>query len=364
MSSREPGPIAEPPAGANAGFQEGDEGTHPVGPQEHWFESYYLNGFDPESGWGMASRIGFCPNQRFADGFVCLFLPDGSTGFIRTWEPCAADHQGRDSVGAIVHRCQTPFQSWKVSYAGPIYHFEEPARMGDFARTMLADVPRREIELELEFEAIHGAFDFHDSMKREPLGVSELLAKLRPSYLAGHLGPSFRKLAMLRSMSGAHHYEHAGRIRGRIAIDGVSHAVSGFGQRDHSWGVRDMRVPSSWRWFSCQVGDEFCFNATQVDLLGMRVSGGYVYHGGTAEALADWSYTAVRDAVSGGPSSVSLELVSRSGRRFDLTGTSLANIPVLVKTGGQMSVVHEAHTRFTWGEKTGYGVSEFMEQLV
>jgi hypothetical protein len=345
-----------------ADFKASDEGTHPAGSREHWNESFYLNFFDPQRGWGAVSRIGFSPNRGFADGFVCLYLPDGSTRFIPVWEPCS-DHRGRSSAGAVEHVCLEPFRRWRVGYRGPIYQFLEPASMGDSAPAGLAELPGSELELELEFQAIHGAFDFHDSMRRDWLPAADLLAKLKPGYLFEHLGPGLRKLALLRTMSGAQHYEHAGRIEGSIRLDGELTRVAGIGQRDHSWGVRDMRVPANWRWFSGQLGEELCFNAISVEVLGLRASGGYLYHRGKAEALRSWSHRAELEAPRRGPKRVSLELVGYSGRRFELEGTALANIPVIVHTGSSRSVVNEAHTLFTWGEKSGHGVSEFMEQL-
>jgi hypothetical protein len=322
-----------------------------------------VNVFDPERNLGVVSRIAFSPNRGFADGFVFLYLPDGTAGFIRTWERCP-DHRGHNSVGPIEHVCVEPFRQWRLRYRGPLYHFEEPARMGDFMQSMLTDIPRKEIEVDLRFEAIHEVFDFHASMKREWLSGAELLAKLRPRYFFSHLGPALRKLALLRTMSGAQHYEHAGRVEGEVRIGGETHDLKGFGQRDHSWGVRDMRVPTNWRWFSGQFGNELCFNAIKVEVLGLRASGGYVYHDGTVEALASWSYEAEMAAPRQGPKRVSLTLVCGSGKRFELTGTALTNIPVIALTGGDAAVVNEAHTRFVCGERSGHGVSEFMEQLL
>jgi hypothetical protein len=235
--------------------------------------------------------------------------------------------------------------------------------MGEVAPAELADLPGSELELDLEFQAIHEVFDFHDSMRRDWIPAGDLLAKLRPGYFFKHLGPGVRKLALLRTMSGAQHYEHAGWLEGSIRLDGELTRVAGFGQRDHSWGVRDMRVPTNWRWFSGQLGEELCFNAISVEVLGLRASGGYVYHRGRAEALRGWSYRAELEAPQRGPKRVWLELVGHSGQRFELEGTMLANIPVLVHTGTSESVVNEAHTLFAWGGKSGHGVSEFMEQL-
>jgi hypothetical protein len=346
-----------------ASFQQSDERRHQPGPHRHWNESFYVNFFDIDGNWGGASRIGFSPNQGAADGFVCLYFPDGATGFIRTWDICS-DHLDRCAGGPIEHVCVRPFEEWRLRYEGPIYYFEDPAQMGDFGRSMLTHLPQKQVELDVKFEAIHDVFDFHVSMKRRLLSPGELLRKLKPSYLADHLGPAMRKVALLRTMSGAEHYEHAGRVDGRITVDGQTHEFTGFGQRDHSWGVRDMRVPASWRWFSCQFKDEMCFNAIRVEVLGIRASGGYVYHQGQAEALKDWSFQAQLDDSGRWARSVSIMLVAASGSRFEVTGTALANIPVLATTGGTVSLVNEARMRFSWRDRTGYGISEFMGQLL
>jgi hypothetical protein len=322
-----------------------------------------VNCFDSQRNLGVVSRIAFSPNQGFADGFVFLYFPDGSAGFIRAWESCP-DHRGRNSVAALQHECVEPFKRWRLRYRGPIYHFAEPSRMGDFMQSMLTDIPRKQVGLDLRFEAIHAVFDFHASMKREWLSGAELLAKLRPRYFFSHLGAALRKLALLRTMSGAQHYEHAGRIAGEVRIDGATHEISGLGQRDHSWGVRDMRVPTNWRWFCGQLGEELCFNAIKVEVLGLRASGGYVYHDGQVEALANWSYTADLVEPKQGPKRVSLTLVCDSGARFELSGIAGTNIPVIALTAGSAAVVNEAHTHFTCSDKTGHGVSEFMEQII
>lgn len=235
--------------------------------------------------------------------------------------------------------------------------------MGDFAQTVLVDLPRKDLELDLRFQALHEVFDFHGTMKRGFISPGEFMAKLAPAYFLNHIGPAFRKVALLRTMSGAQHYEQAGRITGRIVLDGEVHELDGLGQRDHSWGVRDMRVPANWRWFSGQLSDKLCFNATQVEVLGLRVSGGYVYDDGKAEALDGWSYTADLDDSGRWARHVTLNLRSVSGRDFTITGTALANIPVIVNTGGHVCIVNEARARFECGGLTGYGISEFMGQV-
>jgi hypothetical protein len=259
--------------------------------------------------------------------------------------------------------CLEPFKHWRLHYEGPIYYFVEPASMGDFTQSVLTELPTRQISLDMEFRAMHEPFDFHASMKRGLLSASELIGKLRPAYFLNHLGPAIRKVKLIRTMSGAQHYEHAGRISGTIKVDGEAHEISGYGQRDHSWGVRDMRVPNAWRWFSCQFEDDLCFNATEVKLLAFRVSGGYIYHDGRSEPLADWSIEAEMDESGRWAKAVSLSLISQSGNQFRIEGEATANIPVIVNTGGYVGMVNEARARFSWNGKTAYGISEFMGQL-
>jgi len=344
-------------------FNTSDEKTHPHGPDKYWNESYYMNFFDKENGWGGASRISFFPNQGFADGFICLFLPDKTTGFIRVWEKCE-DHLDKSSCGLIKHECAEPFKKWNIHYKGPIFHFDEPSVMGNLARTMLHDLPKKEIELDIEFNALHDVFDFHDSMRKEILSMPELLNKLKPGYFLNHLGPAMRKIKMLKTMSGAQHYEHAGNINAGIVIDGEEHKFSGFGQRDHSWGVRDMLVPATWRWFSGQFGEELCFNAIKVEVLGFRASGGYVYYKGKPRALKDWKLSSILDKSGLWAKEVTLDLLDSSGQKFNIKGRATANIPVVVNNEGYACVVNEARAEFVWDGKNGIGISEFMEQLI
>ena len=61
-----------------------DEHWHASTKQAHWNESFYFNVLDTDAGWGCAVRVGASPNAGNRDGFICLYLPDHTTGFIRT----------------------------------------------------------------------------------------------------------------------------------------------------------------------------------------------------------------------------------------------------------------------------------------
>ena len=103
-----------------------DEHWHEPTTHAYWNESFYLNFFDADSGWACAARVGATPNGGEQDGFICLYLPDNTTGFIRVSEPLDPD---RSRVGArgIEFRCIEPLRRWHLTYDGPIHHFANPA---------------------------------------------------------------------------------------------------------------------------------------------------------------------------------------------------------------------------------------------
>ena len=344
-------------------FKPMDEATHPAGNSNtYWNESFYMNFFDDDKELGGATRIGFHPNQGVGDGFVLLFLPDGGIGFIRTFDRLP-NHLTCNAVGNVRHECLEPLKKWRISFDGPMFYFENPADAGDFSQIMLIDLPRRQLHLELEFEGIHDLFDFHESMLRRLAPGKRLLGKLRPGYVLNHMGPALHKLRLLPLMGRAQHYEQAGRICGTIRIDEDVFDFSGHGQRDHSWGVRDMRVPTHWRWFSCQFGEDLCFNATRVETLAFRVYGGYVYNEGRSEMLRSWSYDVDWDTTRRWARRLRLDLETESGRRFEIQGEAMINVPINAPTEETVVVVNEACMRYRWQDRTTLGISEFMGHL-
>lgn len=342
-------------------LESADEHWHPPSEQAHWNESFYFNCFDVRSGWACATRVGVTPSQNERDGFVCLYLPDQSTGFVRTWQ--RLDEEGsRVASGGIELVCVAPFRTWQIHYDGPIHHFPEPATNDDLRRTLDASAASRHLRLDLEVHALHAPFDYDKrSVRLRPVG--ELLQASASDAPLRSLGRTLRTLRALPAMMQAKHYEQAGQVRGTVTLDGKSCAFRGFGQRDHSWGVRDMRAPASWRWLSCQFGEDLCFNATQVDVLGMRVQGGFVVHDGVSEALRAWRYEATHTTSQLWPDSLGVVLTAKSGYQLALGAEVVTPLPVIASTKNDDVLVTAARAKYRWGDRTADGMVEFMEQL-
>lgn len=337
-----------------------DEHWHEPTDHAHWNESFYFNFFDAEKGWACAVRIGATPNAREQDGFICLYLPDQTTGFVRTTQQLG--DRTEIVAGELEFRCRTPFEAWEVRYDGPIHHFVEAASDNDVRRTLLSEGPTKRLRLNLEFQAGHPPVDY-DKRRVVMRPLADLFRGLGGGHRFRKLRNAFRTLRALPSMMGAHHYEHSGVIHGTVSVDGETVALEGVGQRDHSWGVRDMRAPANWRWMSCQFGDDLSFNATQVDVLGLRVQGGFVLHDGITEVLESWHYDATRGSSRFWPDEVQLVLRTMSGVEFVVAAKVTTPLPVVAETEDDPVLVTAARARYRWGERTADGMVEFMEQL-
>lgn len=343
-----------------------DEQVHPGAlPHRYWNESFYFNFLSSDGAWGGATRIGISPNQGQKDAFIIFYFPDGKAGFIRCLEKGEglASANTPTAVEGIRYRCVEPFKRWKVNYKGPVFVFDDPADAANFHKITLNALPTRQVKLDLDFDAYHAPFDFHDAMKIRLLPFSRLLAKMHPAYLVKHFALGMFKLSQMRVMGGASHYEQAGHVSGTVTIDGKEHRFQGTGQRDHSWGVRDMRVINNWQWFSCQFGEDLAFNVTRVELLGFAAVGGHAYYQGECRPLKKMALNVDYDPSGRWAKQLTLKIDVGTGAPLELKATALHNLPVTVTTEGLSSCVNEALARFEWNGRSSTGISEFMGQV-
>ena len=101
-----------------------DELFHPVGDHQAWSESYYFNFVDPRTGVGAFTRMGFRPNDGWADALHAVYLPEGRVAFTYgrrtdlTPEVVAALGPQDPAVGNLVLRRGEAFRRWDIVYSG------------------------------------------------------------------------------------------------------------------------------------------------------------------------------------------------------------------------------------------------------
>jgi hypothetical protein len=159
--------------------------------QEGWRESFYFNYVDVENGVCGFSTIGILPNIPKREFVFALFV-DGNPEFYFTepQESLPAELGDILSNGCLSYELVKPFDTWRIRFEG------------------------RRFKATIQWQQRFPAYDF---------------------------GPG-------SGTSWGRHFEQSGHITGTILLsDGKQRRVSGFGQRDKSWGVRDWHIDE---WFA------------------------------------------------------------------------------------------------------------------
>jgi len=337
-----------------------DEGPHESGDDARWNESHFLHFVDGESKIAGLSRVASSPNAGFRDGNVSLLLPDGSIGLVRTIEGREDGKEGR--AGSLLWTCLTPLRRWRLEYDGPVYVFDRPEEV--LALPFGQEKRRsRGLILDLEFEGFHDPVDFYPlTTPRLPVALIDGLFRT-PVRAFRALADLPRNLRTVSRLGGARHYEQACAVRGSLVLDGRSFEVKGTGQRDHSWGVRDWRVFTKYRWLAGRFGPDLAFSAVRIDIVGFRPRGGYVWHDGRAARVVEFKLKSVDEPLGLGAREVRAELRTDAGRSYSIRGSVARNLPQTARLGGFETCVTSGLTRFEWEGREGWGSSEYLDQL-
>ncbi|HET6826944.1 MAG TPA: hypothetical protein VFH64_13530 [Amnibacterium sp.] len=148
-----------------------------------------------------------------------------------------------------------------------------------------------QVELDLAFEGLHDAFSYHEN----PDGLPAWFATDR--------------------------MEQTGRVAGVLRFGSREVRLDGLGHRDHSWGLRDWRLPQHWKWFVASTGSGRAVNGWIWVARGEWGFAGYVLRDGRpvpvstidsratyGEALEQRSLVAVLHDVEGGATRVELDV--------------------------------------------------------
>jgi hypothetical protein len=306
---------------------------HPVEADGAWSESWYFNAYDPPSGTGFFTRIGVRPNEGTMDAGLSVWLPGGGLGeyrFVR--EPDRVP--GSDlRVGAVSYRMLEPMRSWRVGFDGEVA--VRPPR-GVEGRPRAARV-----ELEAEFSRLTPA-----------VGTEG-----RPS------GPAPGAAAEAASTVGRGHLEQAGRWSGTVTVDGAPHRWSeARGNRDRSWGPRRWGGPLMWRWFSINLGDEVHFGGIRIGTPAGDLHRGWVWDGGGATSIREWRVRTETEEDGVTQRRAEVLAVDKKDRQHRLAAEVL-RVASIGPAHGPGTLVNEGLARWACGDRTGYGIAEYLHQL-
>jgi hypothetical protein len=202
-----------------------DEGRHPPGDEELWGESWYLDFFDETAGVGGYVRLGLYPNTGTAWYWACLVGPDRPLVTVIDHDvrpPKAPSTEVRTEGLWADYTVETPLDHVSVGVEAFALGLDDPA---ETYRDLRGD--RVPFGLDLEWETDGGTYAY----------------------------------------PGVTRYEVPCRVHGEVLLADETLVIDGWGQRDHSWGVRDW-WSFGWSWTAGRLDDGTRFHGTSVELDG------------------------------------------------------------------------------------------------
>lgn len=319
-----------------------DEVMHPVGTDPAWSESYYFNFVDPESRIAMFSRMGFRPNNGWADGLHVVYLGGDRVAFTYGRREIGTELTQYDDdlrAGDLTFVCEKPFEQWRIGYDGPAQDIDDAGVLLQRRKQRPEGWYRpAQLNVDVVFDAL-----------------------TQPQYSgAGERG----------------HFEQSGAVSGSVQLGSQRHDVNGFGVRDKSWGPRDWggsgsspaagepRVQTGGpapfvNWFSMNFGREIalggsCFRNTAGEMRG----GGWYQESGESLDLQDVLITTEYQPDSILHRAVRLTASTSAGKQLDIRGNVLTVCPTKIPSPGGATFVNEGLIEVTMDGRTGYGIAE------
>lgn len=314
-----------------------DEFMHQPTSELHFNESVYTNGFDSQTGVGGWMRLGNRVNEGYAELSICLYLPDGRIAC--QFQRPNIDNNDRFSAAGLSYTVKQPLNEVEMTYDGELLILNDP----DLLRS-----PRSMAE---QATRVPGAVHFSHTAASPVRGGLPSAADQEPMY-----GWDF---------SLGHFNQHT-RVHGEISIAAETFRIDGAGWRDHSWGPRLWQNIHHYRLFMANLGQGRGFMLLKITDPHRRTRRlGVLLVDGAYEEIQDLDvstkWTSARD-----PMAVQLG-VRTAQRSVIITGDVIQLAPLRNRRqiDGQMVTtrIAEGHTRFTWDDVVGYGMTEYIERL-
>ena len=311
-----------------------DDYTHELGPEPNFNESMYFNFFDPSQAIGGFVRLGNRANEGRAEMTVCIYLKDGRVLF--AFKRAEISHNDAFDAGGLRFEVIEPSERLRTVYEGGVIELENPKALSDPGKAF-KESPRRRISLDLEHVACGPMYG--GPSKREAEKEAE---------------KQFAKA----------HYEQHMHVTGRLDLGDEQVEIDGYGLRDHSWGPRYWQAIEGYEWLTMNFGPGL---GAMVSCI--RVAGEAPRHGGvmveegrlikitSAEVEADYESNGLYHK------SVRARIETEDGNTHVIEGEVQGFIPLRNRREGTTTHIGEGMTKWTFGDHTGYGLSEFLRTL-
>ncbi len=320
-----------------------DEYMHPLEEATNFNESMYFNVYDPSQRMGGFFRLGNRANEGYAEMTTCLYLPDGRAAFM--FGRPQIEHNDAFDAGGMRFEVVTPFEQLEVSYEGKVVLLDEPLDMAD-PRTAFKENPWVECSAHITYRGVSPMYG-GEPVNDDGSPIEET-------------GEGFAR----------GHYEQHVAGTGSIRVGDQEWPIDGYGLRDHSWGPRYWRSPWWYRWLTANFGDDLGFMVSIVASKddATRV-GGMLLRDGAYDPIVDGTIDTDWTEVGDYHERIRATARTRGGETLDIEGTVLNLVPLrnrrTTPDGEElMTRISEGMTEWTLDGRTGYGLSEYLDQII
>jgi hypothetical protein len=322
------------------------EYLHTASGDRNWNESFYFNFADPKRVLGGWTRIGILPNQE-GDLGAMLIYAGGSRVLATLQGGRTVAEDDLISLGTLDYHRMEPLLKWRIIFEGRMVDVDDSRRLPELD---LDNLRTQEVEVDLSFEGTSPCFNYKHF---HPRAMAEMLCGARTR---------LRDLRLLSKIS-SHHYEQAGGVSGTIRIGNRDIIFQGSGHRDHSWGTRDWAAPRLWTWLTCQFGEELAFNLSRVCVASADILNGFTARDGEVYRLRRAALQTEFEDDGMTQRDLTLLLQDSGGEVIEISGRALTVAPLRLESEGKVTLINEALTEYRWGDRIGYGISEYLHQL-
>jgi len=316
---------------------------HTLEDAETFNESMYFNVYDGKPNVGAWFRLGNRANEGYAEMTTCIYLPSGAVAFMYA-RPHIETNDAFDA-GGMRFEVIEPFKELRVTYEGKVALLTDPLAMAD-PRKAFTEAEHVDCAVELTYRGL------------SPMLGGEPELEEGDKVPGGSGGvPQDEAMQFARG-----HYEQHVGAHGTITVGADSFSLDGFGLRDHSWGPRSWQAPYWYRWLTCNAGPDDGFMVSVIAGRDGKVRrSGVVFEKGQYTPILDASIETTWTAED---NQETLRCVAKTpDREIEIKGTVMSFIPLRNRREGSVTRIGEGLTRYDWEDKTGYGLSEYLDQI-
>ena len=312
-----------------------DEFWHePLNDSPLWRESYYFDFYDEDADLAYFSSIGNRVNKGNM-GSVAALVWEGTTYVRKDYSHPTVNEAIQ--VDGLLYEAVTPNEEWRVRHLGQINEFEPGSNALELPADEypFRDKPLHTLDMDLHYEGIH------DPVYYDPEGEAR---EIFSSMYHGHS-------------------DQALRVTGSVRIGDETVEIDCYGERDHSWGIRDWRDPDTWQWTTAVFDDDTAVNFWEVRKPEGTAVEGYLHLDGRSELVADIEVTTQYREDGYTQDTFDVTVTDHEGRSLDVSAETLTVVPVNFSYDDEVTTVRRTPTRYEANGKTGHGWTEYATTL-